>query len=235
MSESPWKGGWGDWWSANRGWLLRGLFVPPIGTVAGYFLGRSMHFPSWASSLGGGLVGLLLWAAVGFFSFLSGAPKRALERKNETLKARDDRIRELEAAREAEIAKRPNLTVEFTDESKIIHMKISNSGGRAEELNVKVDSDLTILRGTRHLTGSGISLLGNDSHTFVVASARAMSGDKITEWRLHLDEHEPTISMARPIRISITCHPENRGGPIQWQLTFHETGVDKQPITPASP
>ncbi len=152
---------------------------------------------------------------------------------------------EQESARAAEITKRPNLSVGFTDKP-VVTLRVTNNGGMAEKLYVNVDPEANNKLGLPHRTwqlrGSGESLLSGGERTFEVASAGSQSSGKISEWRLRIDDHEHPIHLMDihnppprrvSITISVTSHPENRDGPIRWRLTFHTDDVDKELITPS--
>jgi hypothetical protein len=143
----------------------------------------------------------------------------------------------------AHLAEHPNLTVEFPEDRYAVRMKISNSGGIAKRLDIKVDSTESadpIFRVTQDLTDSGGSLTSGSSHTFLVASVGVRQGDVITEWRFMLGGHERRIDFSDTIPsrrelsiwISVTCDPVNRSGPIRWRLTFDRGGFKTEQVTP---
>ena len=221
-----------------------------IGAAVGYFWGPRVlaHYPPWVGGLLAGGGAALVWAVGTLIASLLESPGKVIGERDATIKSKDARIQELEALRESDVAKRPNLNAEFLEEHRAVRLKVYNSGGAAEKLDIKLDFEANgdlVLRGTQYLTGSGDSLPSNSDHTFLVAGVGSSSSTRILTWRVQLGGREhsidfsdsipPTSHRRVPVRISVISHPENQNGLIQWRLTFHAGGVDKEQITPPLP
>lgn len=98
MPQGNWKLGFTDWWSAGRGWLVRGLSMSAIGAVIGYGWGPLMlaHLQPWAAGLVTGAGAALLWGVLTLVVSFVRTPGKLLKERDAELATAKARIQELE-------------------------------------------------------------------------------------------------------------------------------------------
>jgi len=123
-------------------WVIGPLLA---GAVVGFARERAMgvalssSFSGWLMPLLDVAVALVLWLiAVAIYFCLKGARDLYLASLEE-LSASNAALAEARAARETDAARHPNLTVEFLEDRSFVLLKISNTGGLAEKLDIRVD------------------------------------------------------------------------------------------------